>query len=116
MSKYLRTIFLSIIISSLAVSAYCQEDQAAPSNSTPELAWMFGTVSQVSFIKEFISLITDHGYIYVSVPDNATIVFGARKMSLEDIKPEDSVRIQYYCPEPGKYVAVTVSESQGDRW
>ncbi|MFH0828049.1 MAG: hypothetical protein V1919_02655 [Candidatus Omnitrophota bacterium] len=114
MNKYSRVtaLIVAAIILTLKTPSYSQENQTNSTVSMPELKWMYGTVSQVSFVKGFILVITDQGYLTVTVPDNTTIMLGPKKASLDEIKTEDMVRIQYYCPEPGKYTAVSISESK----
>ena len=114
MNKYSRVTALTIALIILAweTPSYSQENQTNSTVSVPELKWMYGTVAQVSFVKGFILVITDLGYLTVTIPDNTTIMLGPKKASLEEIQTEDLVRIQYYCPQPGKYTAVSISESK----
>jgi hypothetical protein len=114
-NKYLKFTVLALAAVALAgrTPVYAQENSTdASATAKPELKWMYGTVSQVSFVGGFLSVITDQGYLRVTVPDNATILLGSRNAGIEEIQTEDLVRIQYYCPEPGKYTAVSVSESK----
>jgi|WetSurMetagenome_2_1015567.scaffolds.fasta_scaffold742757_1 hypothetical protein len=115
MKKNLKIITLACAVMFLARAAavYCQENQTtAPSIKAPELKWLYGTVSQVEFVKSFLLVTTDKGYLTIEITDKTSISIGPQKASLDDIQPEDSVRVQYYCPEPGRYVAVAVSESK----
>lgn len=114
MNKYLKVILLGALAITLPVitPGHAQENLTAPSVNTPELKWMYGTVAQLSFVKSFLLLFNDMGYLTVTVPDNATILINGKKAGLDEIRTEDSVRIQYYCPAPGKYVAVTISETK----
>jgi len=100
------------MILALKITSYSQENQTNSTVSTPELKWMYGTIAQVSFVKGFVLVTTELGYLTVTVPDNTTIMIGPKKASLDEIKTEDLVRIQYYCPEPGKYTALSISESK----
>ncbi len=114
MNKYLKIIIFCVLaIASTAITpGYSQENLPDSPSNKPELKWMYGSVSQVSFVKAFLLLFTDMGYLPVAVPDNTTILIGGQKADLDEIKTEDSVRIQYYCPKPGKYVAVTISKTK----
>ena len=113
MNKHSMAFTLAIITITLALgtTAYTQENQTDPPANTPELKWMYGSVSQVAFAKGFILVFSDQGYTAFAVNDKTVISIGPKKAGLEDIKTEDSVQVQYYCPEPGKYVAVAISES-----
>ena len=114
MNKYLMTIILAIvtIILALGTIGYTQENQTDPSANTPEVKSMYGSVSQVAFAKGFIVVFSDQGYTTFAVSDKTIISIGFKKVGLEYIKTEDSVRVQYYCLEPGKCVAVSINESQ----
>lgn len=113
MIKYLIAIALAILTITLQLGAtgYTQENRTDTPSDNPELKWMYGSVSQVAFAKGFIVVFSDEGYSTFSVSDKTVISIGYKKAGLEDIRTEDAVRIQYYCPEPGKCVAVSISES-----
>jgi hypothetical protein len=111
-SKIILLTALTVMIHPLARSAFCQENQTSSQASQPEYKWMYGNVAQVGFAQGFILVFSDKGYINLKVLDNTTISIGPKKVGLESIKTEDSVRVQYYSPEPGKYIAVSISESK----
>jgi len=115
MNKHLIAITFSIVIIALALAlgttGYTQENQTDSPSNTAELKWMYGSVSQVAFAKGFIVVFSDQGYSTFEVSEKTVISIGAKKASLADIKTEDSVRVQYYCLEPKKCLAVSISES-----
>ena len=114
MNKYRNVIILAALtmILALGTTGYTQENQTDSPGDTPELKWMYGSISQVAFAKGFIVVFSDRGYTTFAVSDKTIISIGAKKVGLEDIKTEDSVRVQYYCTEPKKCVAVSISESK----
>jgi hypothetical protein len=105
-------LLLAIIALTLATTSYSQENETISQEKTPELKWMYGSVAQVAFAKGFIVVFSDQGYLTLAVNDNTKIYIGPEKVGLEEIKTEDSVRVQYYCAEPGKCVAAMISESK----
>jgi hypothetical protein len=114
MNKF-RSIFalatLTLILA-LGATGHSQENQTDSPADTPELKWMYGSVAQVAFAKGFILVFSDQGYSTFTVTDKTVISIGPKKVGLEAIKTEDSVRVQYYCSEPKKCVAVSISESK----
>jgi hypothetical protein len=114
MNKYRNVIILATLTMVLALGAagYSQENQTDAKTSQPELKWLYGNVAQVAFAKGFIMVFSDKGYMTFEVADNTIISIGPKKVGLESIKTEDSVRVQYYSPEPGRYIAVSISESK----
>ncbi|MCX5708975.1 MAG: hypothetical protein NTY14_08445 [Candidatus Omnitrophica bacterium] len=105
-------LLLTTIFLALTAKSYSQENQTIPQQKTPELKWMYGSVAKVSFTAGYIMVFSDQGYATFKVTDNTAISIGPKKVGLDEIKTEDSVRVQYYCPEAGKCVAVSISESK----
>ena len=107
-----------IILAAAALAAcsvragYCQDNTTGTAPAKPELKWINGSVSQVEFVKSFLLVNTELGYLTFTVDDKTSISIGPDKVDLSDIQPEDSVRIQYYSPEPGQYIAVSVTETK----
>ena len=93
-------------------TGYAQENQTAPQENGPELKWMYGSVAKVSFTGGYIIVFSDQGYTTFKITDETVISIGPKKVGLEDIKTEDSVRVQYYCPQIKNCVAVSISESK----
>ena len=106
------TLATAAMILALGKASYSQENQTIPQVKPPELKWMYGSVAQVAFTAGFIVVFSDQGYSAFKVADNTTISIGFKKVGLDEIRTEDSVRVQYYCPEPGKCVAVSINESK----
>jgi hypothetical protein len=96
----------------LGKPGYPQENQTIPQEKGPELKWIYGSVAKVSFTAGYIVVFSDQGYTNFKVTDKTAISIGPKKVGLDDINTEDSVRVQYYSPEPGKCVAVSISESK----
>ena len=105
-------IFASALILSAGSAGYAQDDKAPAADNAPAVKMTSGTVAQVGFVESFLMVATPEGYLNFTVTDKTSILIGPEKASLSDIKPEDTVRIQYYSPEPGKYVAVAITESR----
>jgi hypothetical protein len=72
---------------------------------------MNGTVSQVSFVNGEILVTGEPGYIRFDVPDETPISRGIADIALDDIRPGDSVIVQYYIDDAGKKVAVFIRDS-----
>ncbi len=110
-SKILISLLTTIFLT-LATTIYSQENETITQEKPPELKWMYGSVSKVAFAAGYIVVFSDLGYLTFAVTDDTKIFIGPKKVGLEEIKTEDSVRVQYYCTEPGKCVAVMISESK----
>ncbi len=109
-------IFMALAFAlALANAGYSQQEQNKAEPQKPEIKRMFGTVAQVGFVKGFIMVTSEAGYVIVTVPEDIPISRGTKKIGLEEIDPGDSVIVQYYCPEPGKYVAVSIRDSTPPR-
>jgi len=67
----------------------------------------------VGFAESFIVVYGELGYIRFQITEETQFTRGTKKIDLSDVKTEDSVTVQYYSPEPGKYVAVAVRVSAG---
>jgi hypothetical protein len=93
-------------------TGYAQENVTNSTEGKPVLKWISGSVAQVAFVKSFLMVITELGYITFNVTDDTSIMMGSDKTDLTGIDTEDMVRIQYFCPEPGKYTAVSISKSR----
>lgn len=76
---------------------------------------LFGTVAKVEFVMSYIVVTCDFGYITINVTDDTTISRDKGEIALDEIDPEDSVIVHYYCPEPGKYVAVSIRDSTSEK-
>jgi hypothetical protein len=96
----------------LGKASYSQENQTIATEKPPELKWMYGSVAKVAFTEGVIVVFSDQGYSTFKVTDSTAISIGPKKVDLDDIKTEDSVRVQYYCSEPKKCVAISISESK----
>jgi hypothetical protein len=107
-------LLLTTIFLALAAKSYSQENQTIPQQNPPELKWMYGSVAKVAFTSGYIVVFSDLGYMTFKVTDNTAISIGPKIVGLDEIKTEDSVRVQYYCSEAGKCVAVSISESKKD--
>jgi len=105
-------LLLTTIFLGLATKSYSQENETMARENTPELKWLYGSVAKVSFTAGYIVVFSDQGYMTFKVTDNTAISIGPKKVGLDEIKTEDSVRVQYYCPESGKCVAISISESK----
>ena len=77
----------------------------------PEMKWLYGTLAQVAFAKGFIKLFNDQGYTTIEVNDKTVITIEGKKTGLDELSTEDSVRVQCYSPEPGRYVAASITKS-----
>jgi hypothetical protein len=114
MNKNLKILVLLLAAISLApdTKSYSQENQNISQQKTPELKWLYGSVAKVSFTAGYIVVFSDQGYTTFKVTDNTAISIGPKKVGLDEIKTEDSVRVQYYCPEAGKCLAISITESK----
>jgi len=107
------TLLLTAIFLALAAKSYSQDNETISREKTPKLEWMYGSVAKVAFTAGYIVVFSDQqGYTTFKVADNTTITIGPKKAGLDEIKTEDSVRVQYFCPEPKNCVALSISESK----
>ncbi len=91
---------------------YSQDNQTdSADEKKPKTKWMYGSVSQVAFAQGFIKLFNDQGYQTIEITDKTTITIEGKKAGLDELDTEDAVRVQYYSPEPGKYVAISINKS-----
>ncbi|MFA5118998.1 MAG: hypothetical protein WC695_09170 [Candidatus Omnitrophota bacterium] len=106
-----KIIVLAVVCVLTAVyPAYCQEKEQQSQVETKRLS---GSVAQVGFAESFIVVYGELGYTRFQITPETQFTRGTKKIDLSDIRTEDSVMVQYYSSEPGKYVAVTVRASAG---
>ncbi|MDD5730985.1 MAG: hypothetical protein PHN57_07670 [Candidatus Omnitrophica bacterium] len=109
------TKIVSICALSLALQTgspcFCQDNQEQAKEEKPQIKTMSGTVAQVAFVKSFIMVTSELGYLIISVPEGIPISRGKEKIDLDGIDAGDSVIVKYYSPEPGKYIAVSIRDS-----
>ena len=100
-----KTILFVLLASALMASlAYCQKK-----TETHQIMTISGPVMKVDSVGNIIEVKTNGGQMAFSVPDDASITGGTKKIGLMDIKQGDPVTIQYYSPSPGKFVAVSIT-------
>ncbi len=100
----------AVIIIGTGLPVYSQDNQTDTSVEEPKTKWVYGSVAQVAFAKGFIKLFNDQGYQTIEITDKTTITIEGKKAGLDELHGEDSVRVQYYCPEPGRYIAVSINK------
>jgi len=97
------------------IHAIAQNDTQTQQNNTDDVKRITGTVAKVSFVFSTIMLACDLGYITFNVPYDTLIMRGANKIKIEEIKPEETISIQYIQPSPSEYVAVYIRASEEHR-
>ncbi len=95
----------------IVYSQYNQTETDSTIKKEPEKKWLYGSVSQVAFAKGFIKLFNDQGYTTIEVNDKTIITIEGKKTGLDELSTEDSVRVLCYIPEPGRYVAISITKS-----
>ena len=97
-------VFILLALAFTASLAYCQEKGATRKTIT-----VAGIVAKVDAVGNIIELKIDEGQMAFSVPDDASITKGTKKIGLMDIEANNPVTIQYYSPSPGKFVVVSIT-------
>ena len=104
MFKNKMIVFILLALALTANLAYCQEKVETRYTIT-----VVGIASKVDAVGNIIEVKTNEGQMAFSVPDDASITEGTKKIGLMEIRVSSPVTIQYYRPSPGKYVAVSVT-------
>ena len=104
MFKSKMIVFVLLALAFTASLAYCQEKV-----ETRQTITIVGIVTKVDGVGNIIEVKTNEGQIAFSVPDDASITEGTKKIGLMDIEQSDPVTIQYYSPSPGKFVVVSIT-------
>ena len=104
MFKSKMIVFVLLALAFTASLAYCQEKV-----ETRQTITIVGIVTKVDGVGNIIEVKTNEGQIAFSVPDDASITEGTKKIGLMDIEQSDPVTIQYYSPSPGKLVVVSIT-------
>lgn len=102
-----RIAIAAVSILSFAVACYGEGRDV----STPQVRKITGTVSQVSFVHEFLVVICEEGYVKFHVPEGVTIMCGTKTVALDDIDTEDSVIVQFTTDEKGEKTAVAIRDN-----
>jgi hypothetical protein len=97
-------VFVLLALAFTASLAYCQEKV-----ETRNIITIEGTAAKVDAVGNIIAVKTNEGQMAFSVPDDASITEGTKKIGLMDIQQGDPVTVQYYSPSPGKYVVVSIT-------
>jgi len=87
--------------------AYCQEKSGSRQAIT-----IAGVVAKVDAVGNLIEVKLNDGQMAFSVPDDAAITEGTKKIGLMDIERSDPVTIQYYSPSPGKSVVISITDNK----
>ncbi len=103
-------VLTAVCVLTAVYPVYSQEKEQ---QSQVEIKRLSGSVSQVGFAESFIVVYGELGYIRLQITPETQFTRGTKKIDLSYVKTEDSVLVQYYSPEPGKYVAVSVRVSAG---
>ena len=104
MFKSKMIVFVLLALAFTASLAYCQEKV-----ETRQTITIVGIVTKVDGVGNIIEVKTNEGQMAFSVPDDASITEGTKKIGLMDIEQSDPVTIQYYSPSPGKFVVVSIT-------
>jgi hypothetical protein len=105
MFKSKMIVFVLLALAFTASLAYCQEKV-----ETRQTIAIIGRVTKVDAVGNIIEVETNEGQqMAFSVPDDASITEGTKKIGLMDIEQSDSVAIQYYSPSQGKFVVVSIT-------
>ncbi|MDD5730882.1 MAG: hypothetical protein PHN57_07135 [Candidatus Omnitrophica bacterium] len=104
MFKSKTIVFVLLVLAFTASLAYCQEKV-----ETRKIITTDGIVTKVDAVGNIIEVNTNEGQIAFSVPDDASITQGTKKIGLMELEVSDPVTIQYYCPFPGKFVVVSIT-------
>jgi len=99
--------FLLVTLLFSAHLAYCQEAVGIRKTIT-----INGTVAKVDAVGSIIELKINEGQMAFSVPDDASITEGTKKIGLMDIEMGDPVTIGYYSSSPGKFVVVSITANK----
>jgi hypothetical protein len=97
-------VFALLVLTFSASLVYCQEK-----TGTPQTITITGTVTKIDAVGSIIEVQTNEGQMAFSVPDDAIITEGTKKIGLMEIEQTDSVTIQYYSPSPGKFVVSSIT-------
>ena len=84
--------------------AYCQEKA-----ETRQIMTIVGSASKVDAVGNIIEVETTGGPMAFTVPTDASITEGTKKIGLMEIEASDPVTIQYYSPSPGKFVVISIT-------
>jgi hypothetical protein len=109
-AKMFRKKMIIVALSALAFTAgfaYCQEKA-----ETRDVITVEGTVDRVDAVGNIIVVNANAGQISFSVPDDASITGGTKKIGLMEIQQGDPVTLQYYSPSPGTYVVVSITNNK----
>ena len=106
MFKSKMIVFVLLALAFTASLAYCQEKV-----ETRQTITIVGIVTKVDGVGNIIEVKTNEGQIAFSVPDDASITEGTKKIGLMDIEQSDPVTIQYYSPSPGKFVVASIADN-----
>jgi len=104
--KKLLLIFVAMISLYPLNLSYCQ--QQVQDYDRREIS---GTVAQTDFVGGEIVVTTYKGDITFFCDDNTKIIRGTELIALEDIDIGDPVLMVYYIDATGKYVALTITDS-----
>ena len=106
MFKSQMIVFVSLTLAFTASLTYCQEKV-----ETRKIITTVGTVTKVDAVGNIIELKINEGQMAFSVPDDASITKGTKKIGLMDIEANNPVTIQYYSPSPGKFVVASITDN-----
>ena len=100
-------VFVLLALAFTAGLAYCQV-KAETRKTIP----IVGIVAKLDVVGNIIEVKIDSGQMSFSVPDDASITEGTKKIGLMDIEVGDPVTIQYYNPSPGQFVVVSITDNR----
>ncbi|MDD5347286.1 MAG: hypothetical protein PHT59_01585 [Candidatus Omnitrophica bacterium] len=112
--KRICTLLIAVALAGVMHPCFGEESQEKPKAEEQKTQQLFGTVAQVSFVKGFIVVFSDAGYLTVQVRPDTLITQGFGKISVSDINNGDSVIVRYYSPEPETHIAVSIRVSKGE--
>ena len=103
----IKAVALALLAAAFTVtSAYCQEKA-----ENQQIQTISGTVTQVDTVGNSIVVNTGEAQVLFYVPDDAKINQGEETIGLMDVQESDPVTISYYTASPGKYVVVSIIDS-----
>jgi len=104
MFKIKMVVLLLSILAFTASLAYCQEKV-----DTRRIMTIVGSASKVDAVGSIIEVETNGEQMAFTVPSDASITEGTKKIGLMEIEASDPVTIQYYSPSSGKFVVVSIT-------
>ena len=103
---------LAAIMLMAGAKGFCQGNEEAPAPEKQKKIQVSGTVNYVDSVAGTMTVSGERGVLVITVPDDVKIVRGYEKLHLDEVHAGDSVLVQCTNPEPGTYVAVSMTTSK----